>query len=87
MEVGLETGRTHQIRVHFSHFHHPLVGDDLYGADPKLAEKLGLKRQWLHAVKLAFEHPTTGKQLEFISEYPEDLKTSLATLRDPQFRL
>ena len=87
MEVGLETGRTHQIRVHFSHFHHPLVGDDLYGADPKLAQKLGLTRQWLHAVKLAFEHPTSGNELEFTSEYPEDLQTSLATLRDPHFRL
>lgn len=87
LEVGLETGRTHQIRVHFSHFNHPLVGDDLYGSDPKLAARLNLTRQWLHAKKLAFEHPITGKYLEFESEYPSDLETSLEALRDPDFRL
>lgn len=87
MEVGLETGRTHQIRVHFSHFRHPLVGDLLYGADPKLASKLRLDRQWLHAVRLAFEHPISGKTMEFESEYPADLETSLEALRDPGFRL
>ncbi len=87
MEVGLETGRTHQIRVHFSHFRHPLVGDLLYGADPKLASKLQLDRQWLHAVHLAFNHPISGKSVEFVSEYPVDLETSLEALRDPGFRL
>lgn len=87
LEIGLETGRTHQIRVHFSHFRHPLVGDLLYGADPKLATKLNLDRQWLHATQLAFQHPITGKQLVFQSEYPLDLKTSLEALRDPDFRL
>jgi len=87
LEVGLETGRTHQIRVHFSHFRHPLVGDLLYGADPKLASKLNLDRQWLHAVKLGFNHPTTGKAMAFECEYPADLETSLMALRDPSFRL
>jgi 23S rRNA pseudouridine1911/1915/1917 synthase len=87
VEVGLETGRTHQIRVHFAHFNHPLVGDDLYGSDPKLAQKLGLRRQWLHAVKLAFEHPITKQPVEFSSKYPSDLEIALEALRDVSFRL
>lgn len=87
MKVGLETGRTHQIRVHFSHFRHPLVGDMLYGADPKIAAKLGLERQWLHAVVLGFSHPISGEFVEFVSEYPVDLAKSLDALRDPEFRL
>lgn len=81
MEIGLETGRTHQIRVHFSHFRHPLVGDPLYGADPKLAERLRLDRQWLHAKKLGFEHPISGADLVFESEYPADLQLALDQLR------
>lgn len=81
VEVILETGRTHQIRVHFSAFRHPLVGDTMYGADPKLAAKVGLNRQWLHAVKLSFEHPTTGKQVEFTSDYPSELVHALNVLR------
>lgn len=87
LEVGLETGRTHQIRVHFSHFRHPLVGDLLYGADPKIAQKLHLDRQWLHAVALGFEHPISGQTLSFKSEYPADLAKALDALRDPEFRL
>jgi 23S rRNA pseudouridine1911/1915/1917 synthase len=87
MKVGLETGRTHQIRVHFSHFRHPLVGDMLYGADPKIASKLNLDRQWLHAVTLGFSHPISGEFVEFASEYPIDLAKSLDALRDPEFRL
>lgn len=87
VEVGLETGRTHQIRVHFSHFRHPLVGDPLYGSDPKLAAKLNLDRQWLHAVKLGFSHPISGEWQEFNSEYPSDLEIALARLRDVEFRL
>jgi 23S rRNA pseudouridine1911/1915/1917 synthase len=83
MKVGLETGRTHQIRVHFSAFGHPLVGDDLYGCDPKLAARLGLVRQWLHAVDLGFGHPITGEQVRFTSNYPEDLEIALSRLRDP----
>jgi 23S rRNA pseudouridine1911/1915/1917 synthase len=87
MEIGLETGRTHQIRVHFSHFRHPLVGDPLYGADPKLAAALDLDRQWLHAKKLAFTHPITGDWVEFESNYPRDLEIALDKLRDADFRL
>ncbi|MEY4436551.1 MAG: hypothetical protein RL100_15 [Actinomycetota bacterium] len=81
VEIVLETGRTHQIRVHFSAFRHPLVGDTMYGADPKLAAKLGLDRQWLHAVRLSFDHPITGKHVEFTSEYPSELVHALDVLR------
>lgn len=87
LEIGLETGRTHQIRVHFAHFNHPLVGDPLYGSDPQLAQRLGLDRQWLHAVKLAFDHPISGERVEFESKYPADLENALAQLRDVNFRL
>jgi len=81
VEVILETGRTHQIRVHFSAFRHPLVGDTMYGADPKLAAKLNLDRQWLHAVRLSFEHPTKGGQVEFESQYTPELVHALEVLR------
>jgi 23S rRNA pseudouridine1911/1915/1917 synthase len=81
VEVVLETGRTHQIRVHFSAFRHPLVGDTMYGADPKLAAKVNLDRQWLHAKKLSFIHPTKGETVEFESEYPADLSKALDILR------
>ena len=81
ISVGLETGRTHQIRVHFDAFRHPLVGDDLYGANPKIASLLGLSRQWLHAKELSFKHPATGEQVTFQSEYPEDLSQALNILR------
>ena len=81
VEVILETGRTHQIRVHFSAFRHPLVGDTMYGADPKLAAKLNLDRQWLHAVRLSFEHPTKGCLVEFESEYTPELVHALEVLR------
>jgi 23S rRNA pseudouridine1911/1915/1917 synthase len=81
LEIELETGRTHQIRVHFSSFKHPLVGDTLYGCDPKLAAKLGMDRQWLHAMKLGFIHPTKGEYVLFESSYPKDIEESLALLR------
>ncbi len=81
VEVHLETGRTHQIRVHMTAMRHPLVGDLTYGADPVQAKKLGLTRQWLHAKELAFEHPTRGDQLRVVSEYPADLAAALAQLR------
>jgi 23S rRNA pseudouridine1911/1915/1917 synthase len=81
LEIILETGRTHQIRVHFSAFRHPLVGDTMYGADPTLAKRLGLDHQWLHAVKLGFQHPITGEQVSFESEYPKHLALVLANLR------
>ncbi len=83
LEVHLETGRTHQIRVHMSATKHPCAGDLPYGADPVLAKRLGLERQWLHAVKLGFEHPETGEWVEFESDYPEDLQTALDRLRMP----
>lgn len=83
LEVGLETGRTHQIRVHLSAFRHPLAGDPLYGSDPKLSARLGLERQWLHAVQLEFAHPISGEWLVFKSNYPADLSTALEVLRNP----
>jgi 23S rRNA pseudouridine1911/1915/1917 synthase len=81
VEVHLETGRTHQIRVHFAALRHSLVGDLTYGADPALAARVGVRRQWLHAVRLGFEHPGTGQWLETSSEYPEDLAAALEGLR------
>ena len=80
LEIELETGRTHQIRVHFSALHHPLVGDLTYGADHTIAERLEMHRPWLHARQLAFTHPITGEYLTFECEYPSDLTRSLATL-------
>ncbi|MCG2802643.1 MAG: RluA family pseudouridine synthase [Cellulomonas sp.] len=82
VEVHLETGRTHQIRVHFSALRHPLVGDVTYGADPVLAARVGLSRQWLHAVRLGFEHPGSGQWLELTSEPPADLAHALDVLRE-----
>ena len=81
LEIHLETGRTHQIRVHMAALHHPCVGDPLYAADPVLAAKLGLARQWLHATELSFEHPTSGELVTFTSEYPEDLRHALDLVR------
>ena len=80
LSVGLETGRTHQIRVHMAALRHPCVGDLLYGADPVLAAHLGLTRQWLHAVRLSFEHPATGHEVTFESRYPDDLAHALDVL-------
>lgn len=82
VEVHLETGRTHQIRVHFAALHHPCVGDITYGADPTLAKRTGLERQWLHAVRLGFDHPATGQRLVLSSPYPDDLAAGLERLRD-----
>ncbi|BBY53727.1 RluA family pseudouridine synthase [Mycobacterium koreense] len=81
LDVHLETGRTHQIRVHFAALHHPCCGDLTYGADPRLAGRLGLERQWLHAVSLAFTHPADGRRVEITSEYPDDLQHALDVLR------
>ena len=80
LQIHLETGRTHQIRVHFSAMRHPCVGDRTYGADPTLAARLGLTRQWLHARSLAFAHPADGRWVEFTSEYPADLAHALEVL-------
>jgi 23S rRNA pseudouridine1911/1915/1917 synthase len=82
VDVRLETGRTHQIRVHFSALRHPCVGDLTYGADPTLSARLGLARQWLHARELAFIHPATGEEVRFVSGYPDDLERALAILRE-----
>jgi 23S rRNA pseudouridine1911/1915/1917 synthase len=79
--VDLETGRTHQIRVHMAAIRHPVAGDLLYGADPVLAARLGLTRQWLHAVSLAFAHPADGRPVSFTSPYPPDLAHALDVLR------
>jgi 23S rRNA pseudouridine1911/1915/1917 synthase len=82
LDIRLETGRTHQIRVHMAAVRHPCVGDLTYGADPVLAARLGLTRQWLHARELAFEHPSSGAQLRVVSPFPADLQHALDVLRD-----
>lgn len=81
LEIHLETGRTHQIRVHLAAQRHPCVGDEMYGADPALSARLGLHRQWLHAVRLGFQHPGSGEQVEFASPYPADLEHALEVLK------
>jgi 23S rRNA pseudouridine1911/1915/1917 synthase len=81
LDVHLETGRTHQIRVHFSALRHPCVGDLTYGADPALAKRLGVTRQWLHARTLGFHHPADGQWVSYTSEYPADLADALELLR------
>ena len=82
LEIHLETGRTHQIRVHMAALKHPCVADLTYGADPVLAKRLGLGRQWLHAVGLGFEHPESGEYVEYVSDYPDDLQRALDVIRD-----
>lgn len=91
VECKLETGRTHQIRVHMAHVRHPLVGDPLYGGNLRLprgatevlVEALrGFKRQALHAESLAFVHPASGETLSFSSTLPDDMLRLLATLRE-----
>jgi 23S rRNA pseudouridine1911/1915/1917 synthase len=67
--------------VHFSALHHPCCGDPTYGADPTLAARLGLERQWLHAKTLGFAHPADGRRVEFSSDYPDDLQHALDVLR------
>jgi 23S rRNA pseudouridine1911/1915/1917 synthase len=82
VKVELETGRTHQIRVHFSALGHPLVGDTTYGADPVLGKKMKMSRPWLHALELRFNHPTNGNPLVLHAPYPADLQASLALLSE-----
>lgn len=81
LHIHLETGRTHQIRVHFSAMGHPCVGDVLYGADRTVAAKLQLDRQWLHAKKIGFIHPYTNEYVTYESEYPQVLADALTSLR------
>jgi 23S rRNA pseudouridine1911/1915/1917 synthase len=82
LDIKLETGRTHQIRVHMAALRHPCVGDLMYGADPTISARLGVGRQWLHAVSLGFEHPSTGEWVSFSSPYPEDLSKALDVVRE-----
>ena len=86
LEIELETGRTHQIRVHFSALHHPLVGDLTYGADHTIADRLEMNRPWLHARELTVRHPITGETLHLASPYPADLTRSLSLLEANQER-
>lgn len=82
LQIHLETGRTHQIRVHLAAIGHPCVGDPLYGGDPRLAGEVGLDRQWLHAYELGFIHPGSGEYVRFVSDPPDDLQRALDLLRD-----
>ena len=85
LEIHLETGRTHQIRVHMAALKHPCVGDVTYGADPTLSARLGLERQWLHAVRLSFAHPDDGRWVSFESPYAPDLQRALERVREPSW--
>ncbi len=91
LDVQLETGRTHQIRVHMSHLKHPIVGDPVYGnnnsirkgVDPSLTNIIkNFNRQALHAYSLKLTHPTLGKKMQFTTELPDDMKTLLEALND-----
>lgn len=80
LRVELETGRTHQIRVHFNALRHPLVGDLAYGADPVLAARLELKRPWLHAMELSFNQPSSDERITLNAPLPADLERALELL-------
>jgi 23S rRNA pseudouridine1911/1915/1917 synthase len=80
-EATLETGRTHQVRVHLASLRHPLVGDRAYGADPTLAARLGVPRPFLHAWRLAFTHPGDGHRVDLTEPLPADLQAALDRLR------
>ena len=91
LSLRLETGRTHQIRVHMAHIQHPLVGDPVYGGrlklPPKCSEVLaftlrGFRRQALHAARLGLEHPISGEQMEWEAPIPEDMERLLSVLRE-----
>jgi 23S rRNA pseudouridine1911/1915/1917 synthase len=90
LKVKLDTGRTHQIRVHLAHLKHPLVGDPVYGrrlanprgaGEPLIAALRGFRRQALHAAALAFDHPVSGARLSFQAPLPVDFADLLAALR------
>lgn len=88
VEAHLHTGRTHQIRVHFQHLGHPIVGDATYGnrQNKRLTELTGYAapRQMLHAWKLSFRHPRTGRKVSFEAPWPADFESALAALRAPR---
>lgn len=81
LRINLETGRTHQIRVHMSALGHPCVGDVFYGADPTRAQALSLERQWLHAVEVGFTHPRSEEKITVTAPYAADLEAALNSLR------
>jgi 23S rRNA pseudouridine1911/1915/1917 synthase len=81
LEVKLETGRTHQIRIHLASIGHPIVGDKTYGRDPSFARRLGLRRPFLHAYRLSFAHPETGQLVDVSSDLPDDLAVVLEAMR------
>jgi 23S rRNA pseudouridine1911/1915/1917 synthase len=85
LEVSLDTGRTHQIRVHLAFIDHPILGDGAYGGASELSHRLGLIRPFLHAWRLAFPHPETGDTVEVEDRLPDDLRAALsyAGLSDP----
>jgi 23S rRNA pseudouridine1911/1915/1917 synthase len=81
LDVKLETGRTHQIRTHLASIGLPIAGDAAYGRDPALARRLGLRRPFLHAYRLAFAHPVTGEAMSFESDLPGELASVLEVVR------
>ncbi|MDR3152187.1 MAG: RluA family pseudouridine synthase [Bifidobacteriaceae bacterium] len=81
INIELTTGRTHQIRVHFSHLGHPVLGDIFYGASPNLAEKYQLNRIFLHSASLKITHPKTGKKMHFQAPLPDELQNSLEIIK------
>jgi 23S rRNA pseudouridine1911/1915/1917 synthase len=81
VECKLQTGRTHQIRVHMAYIKHPVVGDPMYGRR-RLREDLGLTRQFLHSYSLAFDHPVTGARVALVEPLPPDLAGALASIAD-----
>jgi 23S rRNA pseudouridine1911/1915/1917 synthase len=84
LNIYPRTGRTHQIRVHLNYIGHPIIADQVYGSrfSSKIAKKIGLQRQFLHASKLEFTHPVTEKLMEFEDPLPKDLSESLEKLRE-----
>jgi 23S rRNA pseudouridine1911/1915/1917 synthase len=89
LSAKLQTGRTHQVRVHLAHLGCPVVGDPVYGRRPRNAiAPLSLKifgRQALHAAVLAFRHPATGKEMRFASQLPQDFRTLLSELNTVKY--
>jgi len=88
LEVTLETGRTHQIRVHLSHLARPVLGDGPYGGRSELSARLGLERPFLHAARLVFPHPDDRRRVEVTDDLPADLKEVLrrAGIELPSFK-